>query len=429
MVRRMRDRLLLLSLGLLWLGLPGCSSTPEDPPEEGPRYNGGPVSWYRDVQPIVQGRCQGCHSDNGVAPFSLETYDQAWARHSMLADSVQARRMPPWMPAEGPHRFRDSRRLTQGEVDILSAWSEQGAPQGDPAEAPPPLEPTPPLAWTDLTIGPDAPYTPKDTAPDDYHCFLLEPHLEQGRDLIGFEVMPGVKQQVHHVLLFAAPRQAALDRDAREEGPGWTCFGDSGVGKASLLGAWAPGSPPTRYPEGTGVSVAAGSVFIMQVHYNISQRPAAEPPSGVTAASVTAMHGEAQPDLTRMALQFSHEPIAKPASLYLLADGAFSIPPGATGYAHHTKQYVPSGTLWGVLPHMHTKGRRIVVEKGDEPLIEIPAWDFHWQQMYFYQRPLDVPLFSQMKLTCVWDNPTSRTVEWGEGTDDEMCLAYLYMTE
>ncbi|WP_158501910.1 hypothetical protein [Vitiosangium sp. GDMCC 1.1324] len=425
----MRDRLLLLALGTLWLGLPGCSSTSEeDPPEEGPHYDGGPVSWHRDVLPILQNRCQGCHTDNGVAPFSLETYDQASGMHAALASSIQARRMPPWMPAEGPHRFRDSRRLTQGEVDILSAWSEQGAPEGNPQDTPPPREPAPPLEWTDLTVGPAVPYTPKDTAADDYHCFLLDPHLERGRDLIGFEVMPGVKQQVHHVLLFAAPRKAALARDAREAEPGWTCFGDSGVDNESLLGAWAPGSPPTRYPEGTGVSVAADSVLVMQVHYNISQR-STEPPQGITASDVSAMHGEARPDLTRMALQFSREPVAKPASLYALVDGDFAIPAGATGYTHHAKQYVPAGTLWGVLPHMHTKGRRITVEKGGDSLIEIPAWDFHWQQMYFYKKPLEVPLFSQLKLTCTWDNPTSRTVRWGEGTDDEMCLAYLYMTE
>ncbi|MCY1076119.1 monooxygenase [Archangium lansingense] len=424
---RTRDRLLLLMLGTVWLGLPGCTPTPT-PSDEGPRYDGGPVSWHRDVQPILQERCQGCHTQNGVAPFALETYGEASGMHAALANSIQARRMPPWMPAEGPHRFRDSRRLTQGELDILSAWSEQGAPEGDPNDAPAPHEPAPPLEWTDLTIGPDEPYLPKDEAADDYHCFLLDPHLEQKQELIGFEVMPGVKQQVHHVLLFAAPRQKALDRDAREAGPGWTCFGDSGIAGASLLGAWAPGSPPTRYPEGTGVRVAADAVFVMQVHYNISQRQLGAH-QDVAPGRVGAMHGEAQPDLTRMALQFARKPVSKLASLYALVDGEFAIPPGATGYSHHSEQYVPAGTLWGVLPHMHTKGRRIQVELGGQRLIEIPAWDFHWQQMYFYKQPVSVPLFSQMKLTCAWDNPTPRTVTWGEGTDDEMCLAYLYMTE
>jgi hypothetical protein len=141
------------------------------------------------------------------------------------------------------------------------------------------------------------------------------------------------------------------------------------------------------------------------------------------------LHGEAQPDLTRVSLQFSREQVKRPASLYPLINASFSIPPGAQGHVDTQKQYVPAGTLWGVLPHMHTKGRRIQVELGADRLIEIPAWNFHWQQMYFYEEPVPVPLFSEMRFTCVWDNPTSRTVTWGEGTDDEMCLSYLYMTE
>ncbi len=406
-----------LALGVSWL-----ACTPRPPAEEGPRYDGGPVSWHREVQPILQQRCQGCHARGGIAPFGLETYEEASNLHALLADSVQARRMPPWMPAEGPHAFRESRRLYQGEIDILTAWSEQGAPEGDAAEAPPPQTPAQGLAWVDLQLGPDAPYTPKAGVTDDYHCFLLEPSLEQSRHLIGFEVMPGVRQMVHHVLLFAAPRQAALDRDAQEEGPGWTCYGDANVAGQSLLGAWAPGTPPTRYPEGTGVRVAADSVIVMQVHYNVTQTASLTPTHGP-------MHGEAQPDLTRVSLQLSRERVKRPASLYPLINASFSIPPGAQEHGETVKQYVPAGTLWGVLPHMHTKGRRIQVELGADSLIEIPRWNFHWQQMYFYEEPVPVPLFSEMKFTCVWDNPTSRTVTWGEGTDDEMCLSYLYMTE
>jgi hypothetical protein len=164
------------------------------------------------------------------------------------------------------------------------------------------------------------------------------------------------------------------------------------------------------------VHVAAGSVLIMQVHYHLSH---ATSHGGGTPAS----------DLTQVGLQLSPEPVARPASLYTLVDQRFSIPAGASGYSHHATQAVPPGTIWGVLPHMHSRGRRIQVELGGDSLIEIPAWNFHWQQMYFYKKPISVPFFSQLKLTCTWDNPSARTVTWGEGTDDEMCLAYLYLTK
>jgi hypothetical protein len=60
--------------------------------------------------------------------------------------------------------------------------------------------------------------------------------------------------------------------------------------------------------------------------------------------------------------------------------------------------------------------------------VNIPRWDFHWQQLYFFQQPIQVSAQNTLKLTCTWDNFTSRTVTWGEGTEDEMCLNYFYVT-
>jgi hypothetical protein len=361
------------------------------------------------VGPIVQQRCQGCHGEGGVAPFALMTYAQAAARHAEVAGSVTSLRMPPWMPT-GEQRFKDSRRLTRGEVDILAAWSAQGAPEGDPATAPPPRPAPQGLPWVDLKMAPAQAYTPNGGQPDDYHCFILEPGFTETKDFIGFEVRPGTRHQVHHVLLFNVPEAAAREADAKEAGPGWTCFGDSGVQQQSVLGAWAPGSPATRYPEGTGIRVQPGSVVVMQVHYNLTNGPRVA-------------------DRTEVDLQFSRAPVPQPATLELMANAGFAIPPGSEGYQYTFQQLLVGGTLWGVLPHMHTLGRRIVLQRESGTLIDIPAWDFHWQQAYFYEEPVQLPpSVGRLQLTCVWDNPTQRTVRWGEGTGDEMCLAYLYLT-
>jgi hypothetical protein len=381
-----------------------------EPEEGGPEYSGGPVTWHRDVAPIVQRRCQGCHAENGMAPFALRTYAQASARHAVVADAVTQLRMPPWMPAAGAHRFKDSRRMTRGEVAILSAWSAQGAPEGDPATAPPPEPVARGLPWVDTHMEPAQAYVPNGTQQDDYHCFLLEPGFGEARDVIGFEVLPGTPHQVHHVLLFNVPEADARSADAAEPGPGWTCFGDSGVANQSVLGAWAPGTPATRYPEGTGVRVQPGSVVVMQVHYNLNNGPRVADRTGVD-------------------LQFAREPVPNPAALQLFASDGFAIPAGGQGYRYTFQQRVGQGRLWGVIPHMHTLGRRIVLQREEGSLIDIPAWDFHWQQMYFYEQPVQfTSRAGRLQLTCVWDNPTPRTVRWGEGTEDEMCLAYLYVT-
>lgn len=76
-----------------------------------------------------------------------------------------------------------------------------------------------------------------------------------------------------------------------------------------------------------------------------------------------------------------------------------------------------------------TLGRKIRVETtGGQCLVEIPSWDFHWQQFYFFKTPISIPAGQARRMTCTWDNPTSRTVTWGEGTSDELCLNNVYVT-
>ncbi|MFP2910561.1 hypothetical protein ACLESD_37090 [Pyxidicoccus sp. 3LFB2] len=183
----------------------------------------------------------------------------------------------------------------------------------------------------------------------------------------------------------------------------------------AVLGAWAPGTPATRYPEGTGVRVQPGTVVVTA---GALRTWAIGPPLWRTAP--------------RSDLQFATRAgrAHPPPGVVLVASDGFSIPPGGQGYRYTFQQIVSAGRLWGVIPHMHTLGRRILLQREADTLIDIPAWDFHWQQMYFYEEPVQFKSGrSRLQLSCVWDNPTQRTVRWGEGTEDEMCLAYLYVTQ
>ncbi len=161
-----------------------------------------------------------------------------------------------------------------------------------------------------------------------------------------------------------------------------------------------------------GDPLLPGRAIVMQVHYHLG---------GETA----------EPDRTIARLQFAREPVARPATAIPVADLDFSIPPGSRGYNRKVTFTVPvTFTLWGVAPHMHTLGRSIRVEKDGACLVDIPSWDFHWQQFYQFARPqgLTVPAGSRLTLSCTWDNPGDRAVAWGENTTDEMCLSYLYAT-
>lgn len=89
------------------------------------------LTWSREISRIVYARCAGCHRPGGRA-MSLLTYEEArpWAK--AMREQVANRRMPPWDPAKGFGQFRDDPSLSQAEIDLLVAWVEGGAPEGNP---------------------------------------------------------------------------------------------------------------------------------------------------------------------------------------------------------------------------------------------------------------------------------------------------------
>jgi hypothetical protein len=388
----------------------------------------GSVTYYRDVLPIVGARCAGCHAPGGLGSFSLLSYDEARPYAALVAAATGSGEMPPWLPADGCGNFQGSRRLSSTEIATFEAWAEGGAPAGDPASAPamPPTMtgPGPDLGTPAVTLDPGAAYQPNAAVTDDYHCFLVDPGLSSAQDLVGFQIHPGARANVHHVLLFAVPPSqlaAAQDKDAAEPGIGWTCFAGTGVGSGTdqplTIGGWVPGSSGGAFPAGTGINLAAGTRIVMQVHYNLS----------ATAQQVVS-------DRTTADLYYAAAPVAKRARVLPLANTTFEIPAGALQTVTADLSVSGAWALWGVAPHMHLHGTEIKVTI-DRPggaetcAIDIPRWDFHWQQFYYYQQPIAVLPGDVGHLACTFDNSTgTQPLGWGEKTTDEMCLVFGYLT-
>ena len=376
-------------------------------------------TWSKDVLPVVQQRCQGCHTTGGVAPFSLETYGEAAEHVAGIASLVESRTMPPWKADDSCQPLKDSRRLTDREMSVILGWARGGAPEGDPSVAPPNPTVLPTLPRVDAELKMSEAYTPSAARPDDYRCFVIDPKLPGERDLVGFDIVPGQRSLVHHVLLYGVSRAEALRLDAAEPGAGYTCFGGPGSDGAlgTVYGAWVPGTSATQYPEGTGITMTTDSVIVMQIHYNTSH--------GADGHGAHAIG----PDLTAIKLQLAEGRVAKPAIILPIADLNFTIPPKTLSFSSAVSFPFPAGALlYGMGPHMHTRGRTITVDADNTCLVRVPSWDFNWQQLYQFQTPLLLKAGTRLKLTCTWDNASDKTVRWGEGTEDEMCLNYFYLT-
>lgn len=388
----------------------------------GPERGSGPPTWSDHVAPIVEERCVTCHQDGQIAPFALDTYDDAAAWGGLLADAAEARLMPPFLADAGGacQTFEDAAWLDPEEIDTLRAWADAGAPEGGrwaPLTAPPAAHLDQPDVVVDLGVD----YSPA-IAPDDYRCFVVDPALPADRFLTAFEVVPGDPRIVHHVILYtldsAGAEAAAESLDAMDATPGYTCFGSSVVAESRPVAAWAPGTPATRLPEGSGIRLAGGRKVVIQVHYN--------------TASATGT------DRTAVRLELE-EAVPSEALVFLLADLQMELPPGQSEVVHTfdldlNTLGLPLGVyVRGVFPHMHTRGRSMRLEalreQGTECLADVPRWDFDWQRMYWYTRPVYLYPTDVLRLTCSYDtSDDAEPVVWGEGTGDEMCLFGLVVT-
>ncbi|HEX8819699.1 MAG TPA: hypothetical protein VF794_07255, partial [Archangium sp.] len=257
-------RMLEASALLIATALVACDEEPTPPV---------PASWHENVGPLVERKCGGCHVEGGIAPFALQTYEQAFEQRDAIVSAVRGRHMPPWPPSRDCAEYADDRSLDDEEIALLTSWVRAGAPEGDASEAPPTARPgTGGISRVDATLKMPTAYTPR-KSPDDYRCFLIDWPYTDTRYVTGFRANPGNLGIVHHVIAFLAePQQVAEAQalDDQEPGPGYTCFGGPGLnaGRVAWIGSWAPGSPGSDYPAGTGLRIAPGSKVILQVHYN-----------------------------------------------------------------------------------------------------------------------------------------------------------------
>src|SRR5580704_14912216 len=102
------------------------------------------ITWSKEISRLVYKRCASCHAEGSSVP--LVTYEQSrpWAKD--IKEEVLERRMPPWGAVKGFGDFKDDRGMTQEDIELISAWVEGGAPEGNPKFLP---DKPKPAKWLD----------------------------------------------------------------------------------------------------------------------------------------------------------------------------------------------------------------------------------------------------------------------------------------
>jgi len=358
-------------------------------------------TFYKDIEPILQNRCQSCHRPGEAAPMSLLTYSDArpWAK--AIRAAVLAGKMPPWSPDPKYGKFSNDLSLAPEDRDKLVAWVDAGALEGKLSDAPKPK--AFPQGWQipepDAVFELPEPFHVPPSGAIEYQFIRVPTNFTEDKWIQMAEVRPGNAAVVHHAIVMV-------------EDPEYRSLED-------YLGGYAPGMSPQIWKPSQARLVRAGSTLIFQMHYSANGKPAE--------------------DRTKIGLVFAKAPVTERIIGMQSMPPRLMIPPGAENFrVDGVATLHQDSKLVAVRAHMHLRGKsfqmRAVYPNGElEILLDIPKYDFNWQPYYYLETPKSLPRGTRIESTGYFDNSAnnpfnpdpSATIFWGPQTWDEMMIGWF----
>jgi hypothetical protein len=350
-----------------------------------------PLTFNRDVAPIIFQNCTPCHRPGESGPFTLLSYDDVKQRAQQIVTTTEHRFMPPWKPDPEFRRFEGERWLDPDDIDTLREWVDGGAVEGDPRD-----RPTPPrftdgwqLGKPDLVLTMREAFTVPAEGKDLFRNFVLPVPFNECKYVQAIEFRPGNAKVVHHARILLDETGELRQRDLDEPGPGFEGMDAPGAHfpDGHFLG-WAAGKMPRR--ADVAWPLPARTDFIVQMHLKPTGR------SESVKASIGLYFTNKAPAIHPVLLRFGSKTIDIQAgdSDYVVID-SYTLP-------------VPAKAL-SIYPHAHYLAREMTVvaempDGGTERLLRISDWDFNWQDEYEYIEPVDLPKGARLVMRYVYDN-------------------------
>lgn len=397
------------------------------------------TTWSKHIARIFQRRCQECHRPNQIGPFPLLTFDDTLGWGGMIREVVNQNRMPPWHASPKYGEFVNDVRLTETEKKQINDWVAAGCPEGDPSEAPPPVDFPEGWQMTDpdqVVYIREEPFEIPAEGYLDYQYFVVNPGWKEDRWIVATEARPNARRVVHHMAVFLKP-------------PG-DFFSLRTQGKVTEIGGYVPGAHVSGFLAADEQAAEAEQPSVG--HSEANEQP--EDEAAILAPAgwelVFEMHytpgGVKQHDRSGIALRFAADKPAESKSRRrwgnaLATNTEFAIPAAASDWpieAWHTVEQ-DSEMQW-LNAHMHLRGKSFRFEahypNGErEILLDIPRYDFDWQTIYIFKQPKRMPLGTRLHCLATFDNSTEnlrnpdaeKIVTYGHQTWDEMMAGTLGM--
>lgn len=418
------------------------------------------VTFSKDVAPIFNKNCAECHRPGEAAPFSTLTYKDVrpWAKS--IREKVVSKEMPPWHADPHVGQWANDRRLSQQDINTIAAWVDGGAKEGNPKDLPP----TPKYVdgWTigkpDIVIQLPETFTLEASGPDEYQYFEVDPGFKEDMYIQMAEARPDNRKIVHHIIAFVQPPskdgkrpkmskeeieklRARMEKDSifyrdgflqrvKMDAPVYDdgCSMPQKNGRSSeeigtLLAGYAPGMNQAIWAPGTVKKIPAGSKILFQMHYS-------------------KVAGSVQKDRSSIGLILAKTPPTKQILTRPVANNYFLIPPGDENHKVTACWTVEDDIhILTLMPHMHLRGKSQKIEAfypngKSEVLLDVPAYSFSWQTVYYLKNPAAIPKGTKILVTSTFDNSSKnkynpdpkKPVRWGDPTYDEMMIGWIDYT-
>ena len=419
-------------------------------------------TYSKDIAPILFANCTSCHRPGEIAPMSLMNYKDVrpWARAvgARVADGT----MPPWHADPAHGTFSNARMLSELQKQMIAKWVAAGAPEGNAADLP--AAPVYADGWNitpDVVLSMQEDYPIPATGEVAYQYFEIPANFAEDRYIEAWEIRPGDRQAVHHMLLSTRPPQAQVEAQMKRQqqmmlnrmfgpapAPGaprpvppvaFACCveipaGQSGgrplppeqrkplgpnyrprpAGSGASMGGYSPGGSIRTFPEGMAMRLPAGHSLVFQMHYT--------------------SYGKATTDRTRIGLKFAKTAPKTVLNTLALINASLSIPPGAANHLVENEMTFNRDTiLYSLVPHTHVRGsgwhyEATYPDGRKEVILSVPKYDFNWQHEYVFAQPLQLPAGTKLHAKAWYDNSPgnksnpdpNQQVTWGDQTWEEM---------
>ncbi|HEY8618375.1 redoxin domain-containing protein [Phenylobacterium sp.] len=372
-------------------------------PERARQAQFAKISYARDVAPILERNCVGCHSEGGIGPFAMSNYDMVKGFAPMIREVIRTDRMPPYNADPHVGKFSDSKNMTAAEIKTLVHWIEAGAPRGDgpdPLGAKKIVAAEWPLGKPDLILDIPAYKVPASGIVDYQRPFSANP-LTEGKWIRATTVKPGDRRAVHHVL-------TGWMKEAPKNGV------SSETNWRGSVGGYAVGAESNVFGGDVGTFLPAGGAVGYQMHYT--------------------PYGKETVDKSQIGVYFRKDQPKYIMRSVVVIDTSIEIQPNSA--RHKEVAYVEfpkDALLYSAFPHAHYRAYSsdlwLQTPDGKKTLLlSLPRYDFNWQRSYNFAEPVKIPAGSKLIAHYVYDNskrnpanpdPTIK-VTWGEQSHEEM---------